>query len=273
MANELVSRLTHQQLIGTNKPGLFLILLDQSLSMEDPVSPGWSKAQEAAFSINKVIAAILAASDSGEEIKDRCTLGVIGYGQQVAPIIGGKIPEFDANNIGTDERDGIKYKVWVEPKHSNGTPMAAAFKIAYDIAKEWTEDTKNQDSFPPIVINITDGVPNDFTDTGSAPETEKVANSIGRLGTNDGNLLVLNVHIGQASAPEIVFPANKDELPNLEAKLLFEISSEVPEKLREDAEKKGLKVRKGSRGMVYNATPSTLIQLLNFGTQTATEKR
>jgi len=50
-------------------------------------------------------------------------------------------------------------RVFVEPTASNGTPMAEAFKQAYTGVEKFISN--HRDSFPPVVINITDGEPND----------------------------------------------------------------------------------------------------------------
>ena len=268
MANELVPRLTHQKLIGTKFPGLFVFLLDQSGSMEEDVLPGRTKAEEAAYAINFVIGELLKTNQDGEIIKDRCQLGVIGYGKKVHPLIAGHLPEFNNMILRSDIRDGVEYDVWIEPEHDNGTPMAEALEKALEVAEAWVVDPKNRDNFPPVIINITDGEPNDLDKvTEQAPRSQKFADSLKKLATNDGGLLLFNIHIGQAAASEIVFPTNRKQLPNAEARFLFDISSEIPEALRKNAEPSGLNAEPGSRGMIYNAAPSTLVKLLNFGTQ------
>lgn len=68
--------------IGTKHPGLFLILVDQSYSMQDPYGLQ-TKATVTATAVNNVINEIGMACLDGNKIRDRCFLGVVGYGASV----------------------------------------------------------------------------------------------------------------------------------------------------------------------------------------------
>lgn len=86
---------------------------------------------------------------------------------------------------------------------------------------------RNRDSFPPIVLNITDGEASDAT-----PQTLLAeAGSIKSVATRDGNVLLFNIHLAgsgtQTSAQ--CFPSNREELPCIRyADLLYDMSSELP---------------------------------------------
>lgn len=266
----------YKKTIGVSFPGLILILLDQSSSMAEN-----KKAEIAAAAVNDVIYEIMLASRSGAEIKDRCFIGVIGYGKLIAPVVGGNISQLAANPIRTEVvnkliPDGAQGQisietemyVWVEPKAENGTPMAEALETAYELIETWIGN--NPDSFPPIVINITDGEPSDFDkNTGTAPKTTAAATRLMDLGTTDGKLLLFNAHISGTAAAEIQLPNSDAGIDNKYAKLLFGISSVLPSRLLEEAMKGGLSPESGSRGFVFNAGAETLIKLLTFGSSVA----
>ena len=85
------------------------------------------------------------------------------------------------------------------------------------------------------------------------------------LRTTDGNVLVFNIHIAN-STHQLTFPYSAVQLAgdNL-AEFLFNLSSVLPEPLRETAKVSGLPAEPGARCFVYNAGPATTIKLLNFG--------
>jgi uncharacterized protein YegL len=266
----------YKKTIGVSFPALILILLDQSSSMADS-----RKADIAAAAVNEVIYEIMLASRAGAQIKDRCFIGVIGYGETIAPVVGGDISQVAANPIRTELVDKLipdgdhghisvetEMYVWVEPKAQNGTPMAEALEKAYSLTETWIGN--NPDSFPPIVINITDGEPNDFDkENSTAAKTTAAAARLMELGTTDGKLLLFNAHISGTAVTEIQLPNSDAQIDNPYAKLLFSISSVLPGRLLEEAIKGGLAPEPGARGFVFNAGADTLIKLLTFGSSVA----
>ena len=153
------------------------------------------------------------------------------------------------------------FPVWIEPIDSGGTPMTAAFEMAYQLANDWT--SKHPNSFPPVVINITDGQPNNQSSAKTA------ALKLKELGTNDGKVLVLNAHITSKRAAPVELPASASELPNGDnyAQFLFDISSELPSVMLERASAVGFEISTQVRGFVYNADAETMIRLLDIGTK------
>jgi len=268
---------SYTRLIGASYPGLIMILLDQSLSMKEH-----GKAIEAAKATNRVIYEIMLASRSEGEIIDRCFVGVIGYGKSIKPIVGDKISQVAATPLRIEsvekmvsDRAGglvsakIEMPIWVEPEFQNGTPMAETFEKAYTLIEGWIRDNPN--SFPPIVMNITDGEPNDFDkSTGNALKTKDMATRLMDLETTDGKVLLFNAHIsGLVSANELQLPSSESGIVDPYAKMLFNISSILPPRLIEEAKKVGLSTQAGSRGLVFNANAETLIKLLTFGSSVA----
>jgi hypothetical protein len=255
--------------IGTHQPGLLIISIDQSQSMTDPYE-GTSKQDFAALAANRCIYEIMNACRSGEIIKDRCHIGVIGYGQNTDLLLGGRPSELEKEKkrmqvLKKKVPDGAgglveieqKLPIYIEPQAENGTPMEKGFDLVGDLAEAWISENPN--NFPPVVINITDGEPND------ASKTERSAQRLLNLRTSDGNLLLLNAHIAVSAGQQIALPSNENGLPNEYARLLFRISSVLPEPMVNAARNAGFAPDPGARGFVMNAGAENLTKLLVFG--------
>src|SRR5262249_27808138 len=115
-------------------------------------------------------------------------------------------------------------------------------------------------SFPPIVFNITDGEATDGDPTNAA-------DLVKNLTTNDGNILLFNVHVSSTQAAPVQFPDNETGLPDNFARLLFRISSPLPGYMRAFALQDGLAASDGARGFLFNADPVAVIQFLDIGTR------
>ena len=172
-----------------------------------------------------------------------------------------KIPDGAGGLIEID----TELPIWVEPEADNGTPMDRAFDLCGELVKPWIKEHPND--FPPIVINITDGEPNN-------PEaTESSAEGLRNLATKDGNVLLLNAHIADSTAQEIRLPADEVGLPNQYARLLYRMSSVLPKPMLDAAWNVGFAPDQYARGFVMNAGPETLTKLLIFGTDIAQSDR
>ena len=114
------------------------------------------------------------------------------------------------------------------------------------------------DSFPPIVINITDGEP-----TNERP-TLREAKHLMSLSSNDGPTLLLNVHISATDQKKLILPASMPEGMSDYAKFLFEISSVLPAVMIDAARLQNLNPESGARGCVFNADADLLTRILVF---------
>ena len=272
----------YEKQFGTPHPGLLMILIDQSGSMDAPFENGKSRAEVAALVVNRCIQEIMLKCTSMEKTKDRCFILVFGYGAPTANpkangekaylIVGGKASEVETQKIRIDSfkkkiSDGagglieMDYKlgIWVEPCVEGDTPMEAAFSKAEEYATHWV--LEHPDNFPPIVINITDGAPND------AADAETAARSLMKIATTDGNLLLFNAHISDNPKTKKLLPASDSELSTPLEKLMFRLSSEIPTAMIDLAKNAGLEnAQTGSRGVIINAEAKDLISLVTFGT-------
>ncbi len=275
----------YSQLLNSENPGYILILIDQSGSMGGSFggSTGGSKAVECAKAVNSVLQELGLNSTKGSKIKNRCDISVLSYGasgnQAKNAFLGNlasksvvtmqellqNCPKLDTEKREIDDGDGGRveveeqFPIWIDPVASGGTPMAAAFEMAYNLVDSWVQS--HQASFPPTVINITDGAPDSQTDAQNA------ASKLSKIGTSDGTTLILNAHISEGKAARVELPSSPSELPpgDGNAKFLFDISSELPPVLLERAMGAGYNLTAGARGFVYNADAQTMIKLLNIG--------
>lgn len=157
----------------------------------------------------------------------------------------------------------VEIPTWVEPTAAGLTPMIEALRTARDELALWIAREEHHESFPPILINITDGEATD----GSDEELQSVASQIRALHTQDGNVLMMNIHIGHAPTRSIFLP-NEEEGATLEgrAKQLYKASSTLPESFTE-----AVRVAKGGyglppfRAMGYNVSLGELVAMLNIG--------
>ena len=260
--------------IGTANPGCFVILLDQSASMNEDWGDGTTKADGATRAVNRVIENLVVACQSGEVVMDRCYVTVIcygGFGGRVDRVVEGKISQVASAKIGVKKvrksiPDGaggtievnVEMPIWLEPRAENGTPMHTAFDEAAEVVEQWCTGKPN--SFPPSVINITDGIANDPTLTTVA------ARKVMEHGTSDGKALVYNLHIGNTSGQVILPNDNSDFLGDLPAEFLFGISSTLPHALRDQALAENIPAEPNARCFAYHAREVWMIKLLQFGT-------
>jgi hypothetical protein len=277
--------------ISRDRPSVFLFLLDQSDSMKEPFGgsqEGISKSQGAADAMNRLLYETVMRCSKGEEVRNYFDVGVIGYGRErdwVGPVFEGDLQGRDLVPIGevankpaeieTREKsvpDGAgglvkttaKFPIWFSSVAGWNTPMCKAFEYAYGVLEGWCANNPN--SFPPIVINISDGESTDGDPTSAASR-------LTTLSTNDGQVLLFNCHLSEARSTPVVFPDSEVGLPNEFAVTLFQISSVLPEILRNEAEKEGFAVSEKSRGFAFNADLTDLIKFLDIGTRTTNQTK
>jgi hypothetical protein len=266
--------------ISREAKSCFLFLIDQSTSMSGAIGGSNNKPKKDAVAdaINKLLDNLVIKCTKSEGVRDYYDIGVIGYGSTVGNAFPSR-PENErllsiptiATSAKIEERtrkvpddtsalvdEAYKVSVWFRPQASGGTPMCAALQQAESILAAWLPS--HQNSYPPIVINITDGESTDGDPTAAAQAIRNGA-------TADGAVLLFNIHISGHSASPITFPDNEGVLPNDEAKLLFRMSSILPENLRTSARAEGHLVGESARGFAFNADLTQLIQFLDIGTR------
>ena len=215
--------------ISRANPTCFLLLVDQSGSMAERFGgdSGKSKAEGVAEAVNRLLQTLVYRCAKGVSILDRYYVGVIGYGGEVrsgfpitalADNVLQPISRIGANPLRIEERihrvdDGagglrdqcFKLPVWFEPRAQGKTPMCAALRAARDVLAGFVG--RYPGCFPPIVINVSDGL---ATDGALEPE----AQALRSLASDDGNVLLFNLHLTARGETPILFPSHDTGLPD-----------------------------------------------------------
>ncbi|PCH91050.1 MAG: hypothetical protein COB85_09655 [Bacteroidetes bacterium] len=267
----------HTKLLSSTEPGLIILMIDQSSSMAEPYSATQNKAEFAALAVNKVIAEIIERCSHGETIKDRVEVAAIGYGSKAKGQFVGYASELAENQQitkstamlsdgkGAETEIDVPLQVWLNPVASGSTAMADAFELAKEGALKWL--TKNEHSFPPVVINITDGEPDEWQQYGNFDESTKAAKELMKIETTNGPLILLNAHISADSDGKIELPSSNSGFENNQfANFLFDISTVLSDPIAEAA-KKEFSIKPEARGFLFNADGKGLMKLLNFGSR------
>lgn len=290
---EDVSYGAYQQAWTRQRRGLLVLLLDQSGSMGARVQVAghaYRKSEAAASALNSVISSVIVNAPYDPQTgrrKDYCDILVLGYGDHVSSLLNSSFSPVSVADLAANPRGQQVVQVegrterrpyWIDPyAYSQKTETAQALLRANESITTWLRtDARRRLSFPPIVMNITDGMHNGVGD----PRVE--AQRIRHLDTEDGNVLIFNCHITTLDVEPLVLPAGRAEIAariqpqDREcAELLFDMSSPIPESMRNQARTVfGFNLAAGSRGFVYNADAKDLMNFLNWGTrQTQPERR
>src|SRR5207253_3923288 len=104
----------------------------------------------------------------------------------------------------------VKFPIWLDPVAEGGTPMKEAFQHANNIIGSWLLQHPN--CFPPIVIHITDG---ESTDGDPTAEMQQLT----RMSSNNGNVILFNLHTHARSTSPISFPGPETTLPDDNARM------------------------------------------------------
>lgn len=265
--------------ISRRNPTAYLFVIDRSGSMNDGWEGTMTKKQGLADAINRLLQEIIIRSSKEDGVRHYFDVGVISYGgsgwQDALSFIPGPLfkplPQLAAQPLRVETRtqklpDGaggvieqqVRFPVWFDPVADGGTPMREALEAAAHAVAEWAD--AHPSAFPPLVIHITDGEP-------TTGDPEPMAQAIQQLHTDDGHVLLFNLHIA-AGGQRVLFPASEGEVPASEAaRRLFRMSSPLPDFMLEAARAEELPVAPGSRGYGYNVDFVQAVTFLNIGTQ------
>ncbi len=271
--------------IERDHPGCVMVLLDRSGSMSLPwAGSRGTLADGAADALNKMLRNLILVStaNANEPIRHYFDVGVLGYGlckstglEGVETALGKRflkrgiipLPELDEYPLDRQEEppedQGLApahQPIWVRPVAGRGTPMCQALSMAGAHIYDWAQ--QHPDSFPPVVINITDG---QVTDNGfEGADLREWAKRLSRIGTRKGAALLFNVFLSPDPKDTTVFPTSSDGLSPYGA-TLFDISSELPPEMIKNAQGKH-PVAPSARGFAHNAGFKDLTLFLDIGT-------
>lgn len=271
-------------------PTFFVVLIDRSGSMKERIffaGEQMSKSQAVALVANSFIDELLYRARRENGVYDYYDMAAIGYsGDGVESLLSptGEFTSPSRLSASKVRRSRISHErilpsgrsvvavteqnMWIEPKAAGITPMCGAMLDALELLEKWCRRKQNAGSYPPTVINITDGEASD----GSEGEIHRLANLIRRTGTADGNTLLINIHLAKGGCEEsVLFPLSPEELPPQRyARLLYEISSEMPANYHDVI----AGIRTGAvppfRGMAYNSPAGDLVAMMNIGSVNST---
>lgn len=281
----------YTQEITRSHRAAFVLVLDQSTSMQQQVQFGRliaTKSQVVAYTANLLISELIDRCRRSDGIRDYYDIAVLGYsGENVRSLLprdgfnsvaelATTLPPMTAIAFEEDLPDGTQAIVqhhqreWIKLLAEGTTPMHEALHKVRDMVEEWCSKSANRESFPPIVINITDGEPTDCTDI----DLRDVCTLIKRTATDDGNTLLINIHIStDLRLNSLIFPMH-DEIARAcdKARLLADCSSVMPSALNEAIrELKGAGAIPPYIGIGYNATVVELLSMINIGSRSITQ--
>jgi hypothetical protein len=247
-----------------------------------------TKAEAAARIVNNQINELVLRCVKMGDTRHYYDIAVVGYGEKAYSGWQGELegrgfvsPEELKNHPYTKivtrkeirTRKGVQVKEieqvqWVSARHNGSwTHYHEAFDYARDLITDWMIDHHEKDCYPPTVIHITDG----WFNHAEKSEVLHKANELKSMFTNDGNVILFNIHFSSdASVSPIACPVNKDELNgDAYSEALFEMSSLLPERYNGDIARCLNDTRSGRHvAMGVNADATTLIKLMDIGTPT-----
>lgn len=264
-----------------------VLLCDQSGSMAEELQfrgQPMTKADAVARILNELLEEIVNRSRRAEGIRDYFDIAVLGYsGKAVSSLLSGQGEFITASQLaqkpvrienetvlrrlpsGNQVAASVARKYWIASKSQGETPMGAALSEAARLVKSWCASSANRRSFPPVIINITDGEASDADER----QLCDIADKIRSYGTEDGGSLLFNIHLAKTSDDcelSISFPSGIEEIPPRRyARLLYDMSSVVPECYNQTIFELKPNSRPPFRAMSFNCAISELFSLLAIG--------
>ena len=290
MPKVLQSKIPYTAQITRNTPTAFIFLIDQSVSMRRTTSLNgetMSLAEAVARIVNHQINELVLRCVKMGDTRHYYDIAVIGYGEKAYSGWQGELegrdfvsPEELKNHPYTKivtrretrTRKGLQIKEveqvqWVSARHNGSwTHVHKAFEKAKTLLGSWLAEHHEHDCYPPTIINVTDGVFNGTTRENLIQQ----ANELKAMFTNDGNILLWNIHITPDRLEQILLPISKEELKaDKYSELLYDMSSLLPERYnRPISDLRGDNTNERHVAMATNTDLSTLIQLMDIGTPT-----
>jgi hypothetical protein len=284
--------------ITRNTPTAFIFLVDQSISMSRSTTFRGEKmtmAEAVARIVNNQINELVLRCVKMGETRHYYDIAVIGYGDDATYGWKGALEGRDF--VSPEElkshpytkiitrkevrtRKGVQVKEveevqWLEPVAvGEYTRANKAFTMARELLEKWMEEHHDKDCYPPTIINITDGEFNGIVNPRGV--NTELADELKAMFTNDGNVLLWNIHITPGDNKQILLPTDKselDETDNKYAEWLYSMSSLLPSRYNDMVSSlRGGTSSERHVAMAMNTDMSTLIQLMDIGTPTNISK-
>lgn len=277
--------------ITRSTPTAFIFLVDHSVSMQKMTTlygEEMTMAEAAARIVNNQINELVLRCVKMGDTRHYYDIAVVGYGREAYSGWQGELERRDfvspedlknhpytkiITRKETRTRRGTQIKEveqvqWVSARHDgHWTHYHEAFDYAKGLLDEWMVKHHNKDCYPPTIIHITDGEYNHA----SKEEVMQKANELKAMFTNDGNVILFNIHFtADTDADSMACPIEKSELDGSRyAEDLYDMSSLLPERYNHDIARCLNDDRDGRHvAMGVNADATTLIKLMDIGTPT-----
>lgn len=287
---KIESKVPYTAQITRATPTAFIFILDHSVSMQRKTMMNGEEmemSEAVARIVNRQINELVLRCIKANEVRHYFDIAVIGYGQNSYSAWNGDlegrdfvspeelrdhpykkitVKEEKRTRRGTVVKEVEKVQ-WIEANHKGSwTHFHTAFSHAKRLLDNWMQLHHDQDCYPPTIIHITDGLYNGAT----KEEVQQKANELKSMFTNDGNVLLFNIHISPSDDTQTTFPKSREELGNDSyAKDLFDLSSLLPLRYNEEICKiKETDSAIRHSAMAVNADMSMLIKLMDIGTPT-----
>lgn len=274
--------------IDREHPSAFIFLVDQSVSMNRMTKfNGENVTMSEAVSriVNAQINELVERCVRNNETRHYYDIAVIGYGKEAYSAWNGALegkdfvtPEEIRDNpykkiTVTEEvrtRKGVtekkvEKKQWMTARHDGSwTHMDKAFKKAIALLEDWMSTHHTNDCYPPTIINITDG---EYNGVGH-DEMLQLSNQVKSMFTNDGNVLLFNIHIVPGDSDSIAFPYSTSDLNGNEYGLrLYNMSSLLPLNYNDMIHQMfGYQTDERCRAMGVNTGMERLVKMMKIGT-------
>jgi len=238
----------YEKKISRQCPSLIALVLDESKSMGDML-PGTSDSKFswverlAGINLREALERSTEIGPNGVTIKSRYYFSLLKYG--TSPELWGEpimsVEQFVERFANAGNSFGLGGKL-------GATDTRAAFEAARDILRNAVVHERFRNSFPPTVFHLTDGE--------SQTDARDVADEIKSLSTTDGDVLIVNAYVGTQTSVNYQGPedfpgyiSEADAGPSADNIRLFQMSSEIPESIRQNLINDGIfpKLQSGVR--------------------------
>ena len=229
---------------GIHTPGCVIILVDQSAGAVGDRDGGESRstAEEIADEANRVICELGRMCRKGDRIVPRVHLSVLGYADgrvaQALPVTLARKDIVPINEVfenplriridreeryDPDSGEVVEFDkrvpLWIEPAADGGRTTCAAFRLAAGLCATWI--SHHAQSYPPLVLNMTTGDPDDG-------DLQQEADALRRLATDDGNVLIGH-WLFTVDHNETLFPSSLNDIESEHrSNVLFNTASTLP---------------------------------------------
>jgi uncharacterized protein YegL len=222
-------------------PALIIYLLDTSESMATMMD-GIQRIDLVSRALKNVILEMVSRSTKGQAVRPRYRVAIFTYNDNVSDLLNGAI------TVDRFQDEGIPYM-----KAEGRTDTATAFqKVEEFLKQEWA---RLRNCPAPLVCHMTDG-----EYTGNDPQP--VVRRIMQMNNGDGNVLVENIYLdAQALRTPVSNPyqwpgiSREDQLNSDPARVLFQMSSAIPDSYLALYQDRGYSIKSGSRLLFPGNSP------------------